>query len=272
MIKPKILFADNDPKFLETRKIFLQKAGYEILTAQNSEKAKEILHQTHIDLAIIDLRLRDDTDTDDLSGLDLAQDIDPSIPKIILTGFPSMATARDALRGRSPGGPIAENYVDKKEGPEKLLAAVREALQRKIFIGHGHDTAAKDAVKQFVNSLGLRDIVLSELPRRGRTVIELLEDYSNVSFAVIVVSPDDFGGVLATSQDPQPRARQNVIFELGYFLGKLGRGKVCVVLKDKVEIPSNYQGVLNVIMDQGNDWKERLKTEMQSAGLNIDRV
>ena len=268
MDKKTILFADNNQIFLETRSQFLEKFYY-VMTAENENQVAEILNNHKIDLAIIDLRFRNDEDQYDESGLTLAKQMSPSIPKLILTYFPTAKTARDALISEPLVGPIAEDYISKEDGPDVMLEAVRKALRRQIFIGHGHDEIAKKAVQDFVQSIGFRDVVLSEVPKQGRTVIELLEEYSDVTYAIIILSADDIGGLLTAEGELQPRARQNVIFEWGYFLGKLGRRHVGVLLTDQIEIPSNNSGVVCITMDNDSKWKAELAREMQSCGLNV---
>lgn len=110
-------------------------------------------------------------------------------------------------------------------------------------------------------------MVLREQPNQGRTVIEKFEDYSDVGFAVILLTPDDLGGKSAS--ELLPRARQNVIFELGYFLAKLGRDRVCALHVPTLEIPSDYP-VLYVPFDDQGGWKIELAKEMKAAELNID--
>src|SRR6185312_3907017 len=98
----------------------------------------------------------------------------------------------------------------------------------KVFIVHGHDEAALQSLARFLEKLGLKAIVLMEQPNKGRTVIEKFEDSAGeVGFAVVLMTPDDVGG--AVGKDQGIRARQNVLFELGYFSGKLGRGRVCLL-------------------------------------------
>jgi predicted nucleotide-binding protein len=87
---------------------------------------------------------------------------------------------------------------------------------------------------------------------------------------VVVLTPDDIGSARADSSNERPRARQNVVLELGYFIGRLGRSKVCALYKGGVELPSDLHGVLFVAMDDGAGWKLRLAREMKAAGLEID--
>ncbi len=113
-------------------------------------------------------------------------------------------------------------------------------------------------------------MVLHEQPNEGRTIIEKFEDYTDVRFAVVLLTPDDVGGLQDNAGDTKPRARQNVIFEFGYFIGKLGRERVCALVKGNVEKPSDYDGVLYIQLDDSEGWKMRLVRELKSAGYNID--
>jgi len=139
-----------------------------------------------------------------------------------------------------------------------------------VFVVHGHDKAAKESVSRFIEKLDLHPIVLHEQPNEGRTIIEKFEDYSNVGFAIVILTPDDIGGPRNKSDEQKPRARQNVIFELGYFVGKIGRRKVCALYKEDVDMPSDYSGVLYIPMDPRNAWKLELAKEMKQAGLKVD--
>lgn len=149
---------------------------------------------------------------------------------------------------------LKEEITD-AEADEKLLpvpAQVPTVLGNKIFVVHGHDEGARDAVARFLGKLGLEAIILQEQPDRGFTIIEKFETYaSQVSFAVVLLTPDDIGG-LASASVQAVRARQNVIFELGYFVGKLGRGQACLLRKGDVEIPSDLYGVIYSDMDAGD--------------------
>lgn len=125
----KILMADNDPDFLETRREFLEKDGYEVVTAFSPFEAQEKLRQEDIDLAVIDIRLLNDDDEKDVSGLELAKNIGRSLPTLILTGYPAVEYVRQALRFQVNGVPVARDFIAKDEGPKALLTAIRSALE-----------------------------------------------------------------------------------------------------------------------------------------------
>ena len=133
---------------------------------------------------------------------------------------------------------------------------------------HGRDDAAKLAVARYLEKLELHPIILHEQADRGRTIIQKFEDHSDVGFAVVLLTPDDDG---ALHGDPlRQRARQNVVFELGYFRGKLGRERVCALKADGVEEPSDLHGVLYVPLDARGAWKLTLARELKAANIDVD--
>ncbi|MDN7182837.1 nucleotide-binding protein [Caballeronia sp. SEWSISQ10-4 2] len=141
-------------------------------------------------------------------------------------------------------------------------------LSRRVFVVYGHDDGAREAVARFLEKIGFEAIILHEQASRNRTVIEKIEAYHDVGFAVVLLTPDDEGCV--KGGQPEPRARQNVLLELGYFMGRLGRGNVCALKRGEVEIPSDFAGVVWVAMDAGNGWKLTLGQELQAAGHEVE--
>lgn len=152
--------------------------------------------------------------------------------------------------------------------------AEKKEYSRRVFVVHGHDEAARESVARFLQILGLEPLILHELPSRSGTVIEKLSRYSDVGFAVVLLTPDDLGGAqVDASKNPsrmKPRARQNVLLELGYFIGKLGRERVCALKKGDVEVPSDFSGVVYVSMDDAQAWHVQLARELNDAGYEID--
>ena len=114
-----------------------------------------------------------------------------------------------------------------------------------VFIVHGHDDGYKETVARFLSRLGLEPIILHEQVDRGRTIIQKFRDYADVAFAVALFTPDDVGGIASqvkTVDDLKPRARQNVVFEFGYFVGTLPQGNAVALVKGDVELPVNSDG------------------------------
>jgi len=147
------------------------------------------------------------------------------------------------------------------------------AKSGKIFIVHGHDEAMRESVARAVTKLNLEPIILHEKPSKGRTIIEKFSEYGDVGFSVVLLSPDDVGCSKGGSPEGlRPRARQNVIFELGYFLGRLGREHVLALYRQEpeFELPSDYSGVLFVPYDSGGRWQFDLVKELKSAGYEVD--
>lgn len=138
---------------------------------------------------------------------------------------------------------------------------------RDVFVVHGRGEAIKKRVTDYLRELGLSPVVLNLKPNRGRTIIEKLEHYSSVACAVILLTPDDHGSIRRQQAELQPRARQNVIFELGYFVGLLGREYVCALYKEGVELPSDIHGVLYTPLNR--EWKPRLRQELKAMGLDV---
>ena len=166
---------------------------------------------------------------------------------------------------------LREDLADHEHAdtPETSIVVnnAQRALQRKVFVVHGHDEGARETVARFLMQLGFDPIILHEQANQGRTVMEKVEAHGEVGFAVVLLTPDDEGSVKGGTSEP--RVRQNVLLELGYFLGRLGRDKVCALKRGTVEIPSDFAGVVWESMD-GNGWKQALGRELEAAGHEID--
>jgi predicted nucleotide-binding protein len=186
--------------------------------------------------------------------------------KRIRTSLVREAQALDSILDRLDLFPFVLQPESERRG-----AANNASATDKVFIVHGHDGQALEAVARFVERLGLAAIVLHEKATGGRTIIEKLEHYSEVGFAVVLLTPDDVGAAKAekNADSLQFRARQNVVLELGYFVGRLGRGRVCALYRGPLELPSDYVGVGYVPMD-GGGWKLELARELKEAGFEID--
>ena len=139
----------------------------------------------------------------------------------------------------------------------------------KIFIVHGHNNEIKQTVARTLSQLKLEPIILHEQPEQGRTIIEKFEDNSSdVNFAIILLTADDEGKAKRET-DYQTRARQNVVFEMGYFIGKLGRKKVFLLLENGVQKPGDLDGIVYVPIDDAEGWKLKLVRELKTAGYSV---
>jgi len=144
-----------------------------------------------------------------------------------------------------------------------------EHRQQKVFVVHGHDDAPKAEVARFIERLGFEAIILHERPNTGRALItKFREETADVGFAVVLMTPDDLGKA-EKAVDLKPRARQNVVFELGFFIGKLGPERVAALVKGDIELPSDFDGVVYISVDK-EDWQAKLGGELETAEYTID--
>jgi predicted nucleotide-binding protein len=155
--------------------------------------------------------------------------------------------------------------------------------KKEIFISHGKDQKSLDELKEMLTEFGLKPVVLSEQPSGGKTIVEKLEEYSNVGYAFVILTPDDLGGFLELGSkwsrparlkrfisSAHPRPRQNVVLEFGYFVGKLGRSKVTCLLKKPVEQPSDMQGIVYIpFNDSIKEIRAKIWNELEIAGYKL---
>ncbi len=167
---------------------------------------------------------------------------------------------------------VYENILNSNIG-EKMQAheTLASSKSKKVFIVHGHDELSKINVARFLEKVGLEPIILHEQASSSKTIIEKIEAYSDVGFAVVIYSPCDVGGKASTEPCLKPRARQNVVFEHGYFIGHLGRPNVCALVKgDNLDTPNDISGVVYAALDDRGAWKMDLAKELIQAGYVVD--
>jgi predicted nucleotide-binding protein len=166
---------------------------------------------------------------------------------------------------------VLRTEIELKQPVGARSTSLTNAESRKVFVVHGHDTALQQAVARFLEKLDLEAVILDEQANQGRTVIQKFSDHSNVRFAIVLLTGDDVGGKKGTPpEELSPRARQNVILEFGYFLGKLGASAVCALYEPGVELPSDVSGMLYVPVEQGPGWKLKVGLELKAAGMDVD--
>jgi predicted nucleotide-binding protein len=149
--------------------------------------------------------------------------------------------------------------------PEKSSEQPKPVDGGTAFIIHGHDALLKTEVQLLMHRAGVQSVVLHEMPDRGRTIIEkLVDETKSAGYAIALLTPDDL------TDGGEGRARQNVIMEIGYFLGKLGKERLRMIVKDGVEVPSDLQGILYEKHDANGAWKMKLLKEMRAVGIFVD--
>ena len=152
------------------------------------------------------------------------------------------------------------------EANEEAAQLVGTFDPKKVFIVHGHAEAVNQEVARTIEKLGLEAIILREQPNTGKTIIEKFEEYAkDVNFAVILLTADD-----KIEGEDTFRARQNVVFEMGYFMGALGRRNVMCILQENVERPGDIDGVVYTIIDKAGGWKYSLIKELKACGYDVD--
>jgi len=138
----------------------------------------------------------------------------------------------------------------------------------RVFIVHGHDEQAVDQTELLIRRFGLTPIILRDAPSEGRTVIEKFEAHSQVGCAIVVLTPDDVGGV--DDKHLSPRSRQNVIWEWGYLVSKLGRSNVICLYKGGIEMPSDLDGLVTIhVSEDIREKAEEIRRELRAAGYQI---
>lgn len=145
----------------------------------------------------------------------------------------------------------------------------RDYTNNKVFVVHGHDDNAKLKTARILEKLGLEAVILHEQPNKGKTLIEKLEEYTDVSYAIVLYTSCDLGrGKFEDTE--KPRARQNVVFEHGLLIGKLSRARVCALYEDGIEAPGDMAGLVYIELDKAGSWQYELCAELKSAGFEVD--
>ena len=194
---------------------------------------------------------------------------------------PSAVTAENSLFSAyiviraSSTGREADELDNRHHTPEVEAATGRtggavssDRSPNRVFVVHGQNNAARTAVVTFLESIGLFGIVLHEQASMGRHLLtKFIDEAELATFAVVLMTDDDFGGL--KGGELRPRARQNVILELGYFLAHLGQAKVCALVTPDLETPSDFDGIVYIRMDDGQRWQEELKRELLAAKMPV---
>lgn len=165
--------------------------------------------------------------------------------------------------------------ADFKKNQRRLILLASQIFEenKRIFIVHGRDINMRDKVEAFLGKLRIENVILENEANRGRTVIEkFLEKVKGCGFAVVLMSADDKGHLVDEGTNPMYRARQNVVLELGFFLGKLGRDKIIVLHPDEISIekPSDFEGIVYLPYDNKGAWKHKFIRELKAAKFYLD--
>lgn len=162
---------------------------------------------------------------------------------------------------------ILEKAKSSSNSNKKISPVITD--NKSVFIVHGRDDGLKAEVARFIQKIGLSPIILHEQVSSSLTIIEKLEKYTNVGFAIVLYTSCDVGS-LKDTQVLKPRARQNVVFEHGFLTGKLGRSRVCALVENSVELPNDISGVVFVDYDKSGSWMYTIAKEIKALGYSID--
>ncbi|MEZ8533753.1 TIR domain-containing protein [Vibrio cyclitrophicus] len=206
--------------------------------------------------------------------LDSQQSDTAPIKQALRNTQPSWPPSRQQTNQRPTQAPVPQDFqqavqsIFQQPAPtEQPMNPVIQASKQKVFIVHGHDDNLRMQVELFVRTVGLDPIVLMNQANGGNTIIEKIEEYGDVDYAIVLYTPCDEGRKKG-SQDLKDRARQNVVFEHGYFIARLGRKKVSAIVKPEVEIQNDIQGVVYIPTD--TNWENQLLKEFHKAGLKFN--
>jgi len=185
------------------------------------------------------------------------------------SAFKNASANAGSMNDVSESGVVAVSTTDSHSSTEIAVPTISprsSPLKRKIFVVHGHDEGARETVARFLEKLEFEVIILHEQVNRGRTVMEKIEAHGDVGFAVVLLTPDDEGRKV--NETFKFRARQNVMLELGYFIGRLGRSNVCALTRGDLELPSDFAGIVYQPMEDG--WRAAVARELADAGFEIN--
>jgi hypothetical protein len=188
---------------------------------------------------------------------------------IAVGGTPWHVRAQQALERHGSSLNVLQSLVERLEFAEEPLGLAtnpepeEKSVPTGVFVVHGHNELIREQVARTINEDGGRKaVILHEQANRGQTLIEKFERHaSEAGWAVILLTADDVGG---TSDDNlHPRARQNVVLEMGFFYGRLGREHVAVLYEEGVQLPSDTDGIAYIPLDRGGAWKARVLREIE---------
>ena len=195
-----------------------------------------------------------------------------SLRKDITTKSRRLRSIRDRLDLFDGPSEVRGEVPLAASSPAANAAAAVPERRNAVFLVHGHANGPKLQIALWLERLGLEPVILHEQANGGRTILEKFsEEAGGVAFAIVLATGDDEGR-LRGQAELEPRPRQNVVLELGFFLGKLGRGRVVVLLEPDVALPSDYNGVVYIDLDTNEGWKLKLAQELVAAGIAIDKT
>ncbi len=195
--------------------------------------------------------------------------------------FQGPSAVRTKLQTRLTEALEAESKeaADEPGGSEGGDGAKGTGVERKkVFVGHGHDEGAREQLELILHRLGLHPFVLSNTGGGGRTIIEALENETGprpgrARFGIVLMTPDDVGYAKRDGEsEAEPRARQNVVMEMGMLISAIGRKNVAILKKGHLEVPSNVDGIIYLSFNEHvKEIVPKLVDRLREAGFDLDK-
>ena len=207
------------------------------------------------------------------------QEIQDGIQYVLSDGTPIdwYKSGKVVVRGKVTPLQEGAKSVFSGEPPPIIVAAPQvspssvESPPKRVFIVHGHDCTALAQLELIIRRLEIQTIILQNIPAAGDTLIEKLETLTEADFACVLLTPDDEGHRRGQPEENHPRARQNVVLELGMVLAKLGRKRVVILVKgNDLEKPSDIAGLIYLpFQEHIDEAKNHLAANLHNAGFDI---
>jgi predicted nucleotide-binding protein len=195
----------------------------------------------------------------------------PSGEKLLKKKLLKEIVSNEKLQREEPSKEVSDKIrLLKEESPSTPVLNQSQSLRSNSLLIYGRDEVAKESLSKFIERLGLRALIFHEQPEGGASIVEKFGQFSNIDFAVLLFTTGDIASPQDKTMEGQARVSQNIIFEFGYFVGKLGQKRVCVLYKEGAEIPLNCQGIVYIPIDSRGAWRLLIAKEIKEAGIEID--
>ena len=162
-----------------------------------------------------------------------------------------------------------QEKLDKLVSIRDSLALLKpeEKKKQKVFFVHNDDNIIAQEILDFIEKHNFKPIILKDLAKAGKTLIDEIENVPDINYAIVVLTPDEIGG--KERENLQFRASQNVILELGIFVGKLGRNRVSGIRDESITLPEDFHGFEYIVYDPKGKWQHQLMKQLKAAGFKF---
>ncbi len=272
----RVLVLDDDYTWVRKIASRLERQGHSAVEAFSWSQGWKLLEERSVGALILDLHLGGDIQ-DGMQLLEMLQVDSLGVPTMVV----SLSVDLRGVTGQCFSYPFVRTVIPKKRFAEftcpfqeflRFLAASQEghrmSSESRVFVVHGRNETARNRVVGILDELRVDPVYLDREPSAGRTIIELVEEYSEAKYAVVVMSGDDVGALAGEADALTPRARQNVVFEAGYLMARLGRKRIMLLRDDGLETPSDLDGIRYELLGaRRQDIKTALMRDFYELGI-----